>query len=261
MNSRGGRRLGVLFTPAEIDEGRLRGGRAAVVDVLRATSVIPAALAAGASQVVPAGSVDEALAVHASLGRDSSLLCGERQGKMIPGFDLGNSPCEYSADRVRGKALVYLSTNGAPAVLRAQVAALLVTASFVNAGAAVAALCEGPGDVTLVASGNEGRASLEDAACCGFLADRLREADPGFVPDDGAVMAGEIWRSWKGNLRGLLAASSHGAYLVTLGFALDLDYCARVDTVPLVPVFREGRLVPLGSGSPESARAALQPPV
>jgi 2-phosphosulfolactate phosphatase len=251
--SSGSRRLAVLFTPAEIDEGRLPGGGTAVVDVLRATSVIPTALAAGAIRIIPTGSVDEAMALRAAFPPRSSLLSGEREGKRISGFDLGNSPREYSADMVRGKTLVYLSTNGAPTVLRAGSAALLITASFVNAAAAVTALAEGPGDVTLVASGNEGRACLEDVACCGLLAERLGEADPAFVPDDGAVMAGAIWRSWNGDLRGLLAASRHGKYLIALGFAGDLDDCACLDTLALVPRFREGELVPLGPGSPGPA--------
>src|SRR5690242_5734390 len=107
--------LPTLFEPAD-----LRGGVAVVIDVLRATSTIVQALAAGATSVVPCGEIDEARAIAAKAAPGSVLLGGERKGVTIPGFDLGNSPGDYTSDVVTGKKLIFTTTNGTRALLRAK---------------------------------------------------------------------------------------------------------------------------------------------
>ena len=141
-----------------------------VVDVLRATTVIPAGLAAGATAFFPTTTVDEARALRQRM--HSALLCGERDGIAPAGFDLGNSPLEYTSDRVRGRDLVFTSTNGASALLRLRGARQIVTAAFVNAGAVARAIVSREEDVLLVASGKAGRSCLEDTAGCGSVGGR-----------------------------------------------------------------------------------------
>jgi 2-phosphosulfolactate phosphatase len=238
------RRLSVLLTPAEIDSLRLDDTIVVIVDVLRSTSVIPVGLAAGATAFLPAGSVEDARALRDRM--PSALLCGERDGNAPAGFDLGNSPLEYTPDRVRGRELVFTSTNGVPALLRTRLAGQVLTGAFVNESAILDVLLRGSEDVVLVAAGKEGRPSLEDVAFCGSLTARLMGHARGLVvQNDGAYMAQAIWKAHEEDVLGLLATSSHGVWLIAQGSALDLTFCARRDVVRTVPVFENDRLIPL----------------
>lgn len=205
------------------------GVAAVIVDVLRATSTLTHAFANGAVRVVPARTPDEALALRRH--HPAALLCGERDARILPGFDLGNSPAEYSADRVAGRTLVFASTNGSIAMLHARPAARRILGAFVNTRAVVRAL-DGAPRVTIVCSGKLGRFSLEDAAYAGWLCRALEER--------GAVRAGaaadfavRVAPRDAVGVRGILEGSSHGRYLRALGgeFLRDVSRCAELDVV------------------------------
>ncbi len=134
------------------------GRQAVVIDVLRATSTVPTALANGALFALARADVDEAFAERAALEREgtAALLGGERGGNKLPGFDAGNSPLEYGPARVGGKAVVLCTTNGSPALEACSRAAALFAASFLNAGATVRRLVRSAAPVTLVCAGKEG---------------------------------------------------------------------------------------------------------
>src|SRR5260221_2263163 len=110
----------VHLVPALFEPADLRGGVAVVIDVLRATSTIVHALAAGAKAVIPCGEIDEARQVAARSPAGSVLLGGERKGLRIPGIDLGNSPTDYTPDVVTGKKIIFTTTNGTRALIRAR---------------------------------------------------------------------------------------------------------------------------------------------
>lgn len=228
-------RLGAVLSPAEPLPSGPAPRRIAVIDVLRATSSIPTALAAGAEAVVPLATVEEARRLASGPSPDPVLLCGERDGVPLPGFDLGNSPAEYTRGRVAGRTLLYCSTNGSGAAVRWRDAGELIALSFLNLTAGVEHLAGGSGDVLLVCAGQGGRASLEDTALAGCAVSRLRELRPDLVPDDGAMMAERVWGSFNNDALGMLRASQHGRYLMSLGFGEDLVLCAAVDSVPVVP--------------------------
>ena len=126
-----------LFEPRE-----LRGGVAVVIDVLRATSTIVHALAAGAQAIVPCCEVEEARRIAATFPPGKALLGGERRGVMIPGFDLGNSPGDYTAEVVGGRKVVFTTTNGTGALLCAREARRVLTGALSNLGAVVELLAE-----------------------------------------------------------------------------------------------------------------------
>jgi len=221
-----------------------------VIDVLRATTSIPHALAAGVARVVPLATAEEARHLAARYGGKNALLCGEREGIRLPGFQLGNSPSEYTRDRVEGHTLFYCSTNGSGAVVRWEGHGELLLLSFVNVGAAVERLAGTRGDIQLVCAGQGGRACLEDTALAGLAVRRLRERRPDLHPDDGAGMAERVWDSWRGNVEGMLRASAHGRYLEGLGFGSDLALCAERDVMTVVPTLAEGSFE--GEGSPKA---------
>ena len=235
------RRLGLRFTPGEVRDGDLKGAGVAVVDVLRATSVLAQAVAEGAARIVPAGSVESARALRES-SPDGTLLCGERDGRRIPGFDLGNSPFEYSRSAVSGRTLVFCSTNGSRALVRCASAPEVFAASFVNAGVAAERLLSVRRDLLVVCAGYEEQPCVEDTAMGGLLVDRLLRSDPSLDADDAALLARTVWRAWEGRIDALLSGSRHGRTLASLGFGEDLAFCGRLDALDVLPELRGGAI-------------------
>jgi 2-phosphosulfolactate phosphatase len=220
-------RVSVLLTPGA---GAVpRRATAVVVDVLRASTVLTVARANGAGRIVAAATPEEACALRARL--PGALLCGERDGRRLPGFDLGNSPFEYDAATVSGRVLVFASTNGSQALRAAAGARRTVAGAFVNAGATLAAVAADD-EVVVVCAGRVGAFSLEDAACAGWLVAALaaRGARPA---GDGAALARALAPRGAAEVRALVQGSDHARYLRSLGpgYARDVEFCAGLDTV------------------------------
>jgi 2-phosphosulfolactate phosphatase len=228
-----------FLSAAEAEAGEVTGHTAIVIDVIRATSTIVEALASGARAVYPTLSTEDAIRIANSLGRDDTLLCGERKGLKIPGFDLGNSPAEFSPDRVQGTRLVMSTTNGTRAFLAAEDADRVIAASFLNLTAVVQAAREEE-RIALVCAGREGLFSLDDALCAGVI---LRELSTDATMEDGdlddasrAVLS--LATSLEPNLA-LLRSTGAGAALVEVGLEADLAHCAMRDRHSLVPEMRD----------------------
>jgi 2-phosphosulfolactate phosphatase len=205
-------------------------GAAVMIDVLRSTTTLTVALDRGARAVVALADPAEALALRA---RDPDVLaCGEREGRAVPGFDLGNSPFEYQAERVAGRTLAFASTNGSPALRALEGYAARFLAAFVNASAVVEALA-GRAVVHILCAGKLGRFALEDAACAGWLCQRL--ADRGAALEgEGARLCRALAPRDAAEVRALVQGCSHGRYLRALGagFARDVEFCGALDALP-----------------------------
>ncbi len=229
-------RVSVLFSPAG---AVVDGPCAVIIDVLRATTTLTVALGNGARAVIPVATPQEALALRGS--RPDTLACGEREGRIVPGFDLGNSPFEYTAERVGGRTLAFASTNGSLAMLAARGARRRVLAAFVNA-AAVVERVRHEREVTLVCAGKLGGFSLEDAACAGLLLARL-EPHGGTPEGAAARLARGLAPRDAADVRALVEGSSHARDLRSMGtaYARDLALCAGLDTHPRAFDLADGR--------------------
>ena len=234
-------RVDVRFTPEEARVGDLGGVTAVVIDVVRATSCIVEAIANGARSVHPAISVEEAVALQAGLnGRgDRALLCGERGGLRIDGFDLGNSPAEFAAAAVGGRRLVMTTTNGTRAFAAARHADRVLTASFFNLSA-VAEAVRDDDVVAIVCAGKEGRFSLDDAVCAGHVVRALLDRAAGPVTLADAAVAVRDLAAVHGVSAGMLAGTAAGRALVEVGLGADLALCARADRHQIVPMMQDG---------------------
>ncbi|HTO94315.1 MAG TPA: 2-phosphosulfolactate phosphatase [Bacteroidota bacterium] len=229
-------RIDLCFTPAQTDELALRDKTVVVIDVLRASTTIITALERGAREIIPVATVESAVKISGNLFGDVILLGGERNGKMIEGFNLGNSPAEYTAERVRGKAIIFSSTNGSQALVRARYARDLLVCAFVNMGTVAEALSGGGRDFTIVCAGNNGMLSLEDSVCAGMLIARVSaalESAPELT--DGALAARTLYRAFGRGILKMIRASDHGRHLEEIGFGDDLKTCAGVDTLFVLP--------------------------
>jgi 2-phosphosulfolactate phosphatase len=200
---------------------------AVVIDVLRATTTLTVAFTNGARRVVPVADPEQAFALKQR--EPQALLCGERGGLKIPGFDLGNSPEEYRADVVGGRTLVFASTNGSLAMLACAGCGVRRLAAFVNAKAVVESLA-GARFVLIACAGGEGRFDLEDAACAGWIA-RALEARGARLEGGAARLARALAPADAAGVRALLQGSFHGRALRALGpaFARDVEFCAQLD--------------------------------
>jgi 2-phosphosulfolactate phosphatase len=208
--------------------GRLPPDACAVaIDVLRATTTLAIARANGAAHIAPFATTTEALAFRART--PDCLACGERDGRIVEGFDLGNSPGEYTRERVSGKTLAFASTNGSRALLAASRCRRKLLGSFVTLGATVEAL-RGEQEIWLVCAGKLGHFALEDAACAGTITARLRAAGAELA-NDAARLAAKLACRGADEVHAVVTLSDHGRWLATLGeaFAADVELCATVD--------------------------------
>jgi 2-phosphosulfolactate phosphatase len=227
-------RVRVLLTPRPGSQtpGAARPARdecAVVIDVLRATTTLTVALGHGATRVIPAATPEEAFARRRTIPQ--ALLCGERDGRRIEGFDLGNSPFEYPVPAVSGRPLIFASTNGSQAMIASADARRRLLAAFVNLRAVVERLA-GERRIVIVCAGKLGGFALEDAACAGLLVRRLVERGAKASGAE-AAFASTIAPRDAAETKALVQGASHGRYLRALGpeFARDVEFCGELDSL------------------------------
>jgi 2-phosphosulfolactate phosphatase len=235
------RTIDVAVTPSLIG-ARPPAGAAVVIDVLRATSTIATALANGAAGVIPVRGPDEAIAAMRRIGRDRVLLCGERNSRLIAGFDLDNSPASYTGEAVRGKTLAFSTTNGTRALIdAARDGAIVYCGALLNREAIARALLAGDvTDVLLVCAGNEGTLSFEDLLCAGAIVAALLRKHPAIERSDAARVAMALYDANAKRLTTALASGSHARALRDAGFGDDVVACAAIDVLDIVPRYADG---------------------
>ncbi|MDH5590176.1 MAG: 2-phosphosulfolactate phosphatase [Gemmatimonadota bacterium] len=234
-------KVDVFFTPGEVEGARIPGSTVVVIDVVRATTTIVEALANGAWGIYPTSSTEDAVKLAGSLGREDTLLCGERKGLKIEGFDLGNSPADFRRDVVEGKRLVMSTTNGTVAIVRAQDAERLVVAAFTNLSAAARLVADSE-SLVVICAGSDGRFSLEDALCAGHLLTCLPGVGgEGWTFNDGARAVLDLASARSVDVP-LLRKTLAGGVLAAIGADDDLEACAVVDAHDLVPVLSDRAL-------------------
>ena len=217
---------------------------AIAVDVLRATTTMATVLAAGGEAIQVFSDLDTLQLVSADWDADKRLRAGERGGAKVEGFDLGNSPLDCTEKLVKGRRLFISTTNGTRALQRGQSAPAVLAAAFVNRAAAVNyLLAKQPETVWIVGSGWEGTYSLEDTACAGAIAHSvLQQANiplEELAGNDEVVGAIALYEQWKNRLVELFHQASHGKRLLRLNCHQDLEYCAQVDILDVLPIQHE----------------------
>ena len=237
-------RVHVALTPADFPGLALEERAAVVVDVLRATTTLVAACAAGCARIVPVSDREAALAAASRFPVGEVLLAGERGGMMIAGFHLGNSPLEYVAERVAGRTLIFTTTNGTDAMLHAGRAAAAATAALVNVGAAARWALEQDRDLTVLCAGERRAFSLEDAVCAGLVVSEVLAQIPSAGLSDAALAALRLGEYYAERLDRLALESEWGRSLARQGRAADLEACLRLAASPVVPIFEAGVILP-----------------
>jgi 2-phosphosulfolactate phosphatase len=239
-------RVDVFFTPAGLGAAEVQGRAVFVIDILRATTSICAALSHGAKAIIPVASTEKALRLSQTIGNADVLLAGERNCVRIPGFHLGNSPGEMTEAAVRGKTIIVTTSNGTRALLACQGAAAVFPTAAVNLSVAAERAretLEGDQDVLIVCAGRDGAFSLDDAYCAGRLATAIfGDTKPRSALNDAGLASLDLVRRYGSRWRRPLAYSRAGRELIRLGFSADVREAARLDAYPILPHFHERRI-------------------
>ena len=244
--------LTVHYLPQFVSESDLAGDTVVVIDLLRASTTICHALAAGATEVFAFREVGDAVrAAEARGDRSTLLLGGERGGERIEGFDLGNSPAEYTPDQVFGKQVFFTTTNGTLALQHARLAKRVLVGAAANLSVLVDVL-KSEENIHLLCAGTNGRVSREDQLIAGAIAHELdsRETDQRNRNDAAESVARE-WQELLNTARALGRSTSEqlaielcdtpgGKNLIAIGQDDDLPLCAKIDTHDLVPEYDPG---------------------
>lgn len=234
------RKLTTYLLPDLIPVNQNMGGSAVVIDILRASSTICTALNSGAAAVIPCEHLETALLTRKDFDADFVLMGGERQGVKIEGFDLGNSPRDYKPEVVKGRSLIFSTTNGTRALHRCQTASRVAIGCFLNRSAVVDWLQQNEEPVHLVCAGTDGKITLEDCLFAGAVADGLISRGEALHMNDATRLCLNLYHMSILHQEGIhlrLLESQGGQNLQRLSMEEDVAYCAQVDILENVPVW------------------------
>ncbi len=212
---------------------------AIVIDVLRATTVMTVALANGAQSIITFQQIEEARA--AARCDPSVLLCGERNCRPIDGFTFGNSPTEYDRTAVSNRILALTTTNGTRAIAACNHVPRVLAASFLNSAAVIATATQAK-LLHIVCAGTDRQITAEDVLLAGLLVEILQSQHGFACQGDEALIAAQFYRSWFNTMRpdrelltAKLRQTQGGRNLIRVGYDADLEHCAAVDSIAIVP--------------------------
>lgn len=238
-------RLDVAFVLELVPE-ELVGLKTVVIDVLRATSTIVAAISAGVPYIVPVATVEAATELAAGYAqRDGCYLGGERNKLRPPGFDFGNSPLEY-LQLPEAKPIVFTTTNGTRALKRVLDSKEILVGSLGNAGVVAEVLLNSHEDILLVCSGTLGQIAAEDVLCAGLIIQEIQNRATARLTD-AARIALASYQHVAGNLEEYLLQTRSGQGLSQLGLQRDVMHAAEVNYSLSVPRFVNGRIIAASS--------------
>lgn len=231
--------LEVCLSPALLHLYDVKNSIVVIIDVLRATSTICTALYNGAARVIPVATVEECVSIGKAI---DGITAGERDGKVAEGLVHGNSPFEYPREFIENKTLVLTTTNGTKLLHMAKDAIQIVTGSFPNISAVCDYLVSQGQNVILGCAAWKDRVNMEDTLFAGAVVSRIREHFD--VNCDAAIAAETVYNANKGDIHGYMKQASHYQRLSKYGLEKDIAYCLTPDGANVLPIFRNGELVP-----------------
>jgi len=211
-----------------------------VIDVLRATSSMCTALHYGVEKILPVASVVEARDFQSK----GFLVAAERQANRVEGFDLGNSPFEYMQPKLRGKVIVFTTTNGTQAIRVARDAYKITIGSFLNLTALCQWLAVQRKNIILLCAGWKDIFNLEDTLCAGAIASKLDSTGMFETNYDSTMASKSLYQLAQHDMYGFMENSSHFKRLAKLNLQEDIKFCLKLDQAPVVPIMEGNYLVP-----------------
>lgn len=226
--------IDVCYTPDLIHQFDVTDKTVVVIDILRATSCMVAGLGSGVKSITPVATVKECEA----LGAQGYIMAGERGGKKLEQFQLGNSPFEYMQAEFKGVKIATTTTNGTRALELAKEAPEVIVGAFLNLKAVVEHLSKQSRDILLLCAGWKGKYNLEDSLFAGAVIDGLKKQTS--FDTDASIAAFYLYESMSKDIYYYISRSNHASRLSKFGILKDIEYCSKVDEFEIVPVL-EGR--------------------
>jgi 2-phosphosulfolactate phosphatase len=227
----------VVLLPRDLDSNLIRDRAVVVFDILRATTSMTAALAAGVKEIRIFPDLDSARsAAGGYTGR--RLLCGEQACLPPPGFDLGNSPGQFLPSHA-GATLFMCTTNGTRAIIAARTAPVVLTGALVNAAAVATRLAQENRNLVLLCAGTNGKVAMEDAIGAGAVLDELSRRTEVRLESDVARMAKRLFEAAKADLQSALADAQGGRNVTAAGLEPDIAFAARLNALDAVGVVKD----------------------
>ncbi len=229
-------KVDIIFTADEVSQEKTKGKICVVIDVLRATSVMITALHNGAERIFPFKDIKTIQERCENL--KNIIKCGERNALKIDGFDLGNSPLEFTKEKVFGKDIYMSTTNGTKAVENSLSAEKIIICSFLNIKSVSEKLLEYKKDVVIVCAGTNGKFSLDDTLCAGLIIKEMQKHTE-IQMNDVLLAAVRISESHE-NIKDILKGSTHYERLLSLGFEKDMEHIFSLNKYSIVPEYKNG---------------------
>jgi 2-phosphosulfolactate phosphatase len=233
------KKIETCFSPALYERDRHIGEFVVIIDILRASSAICTAFANGAESIIPVATVAEAKEYK----QKGFLVAAERDGYVLEFADFGNSPFNFTKEKVGGKTIVYSTTNGTGLIHKAEGAGKIAVGSFLNITALIEMIVGYDKDVVLFCAGWKNRFSLEDTLCAGAFAERLLESGRFSTICDSTFAAIDLWKQAKVDLWGYIQKAAQRSRLREKGLDDCIQFCLEQDFTDRIPYFKDGVLV------------------
>jgi 2-phosphosulfolactate phosphatase len=240
-------KINVHYSSQHLDELYFTEKTSVVIDVLRATTVIVTALNNGAREIIPVSTVDFAMKVSGNAFSGQTLLGGERNTKKVEGFNLGNSPLEYTPEVIAGKSIILYTTNGSKTIVKAKFSENLFICAFNNLPAIAKELERLNKEVEIICAGSNGNFNLEDVICAGRLIKELQLITETEIDDSGRACL-VLNKSFGKSIAKMLKETEHGKLLIENGFGNDIKECAKFGTTDTIPYYISGVIKKMDSG-------------
>jgi len=235
----GKRKLETCFTPALYEQEQHSDSIVVIIDILRASSAICTAFANGAVAIIPVASVSEAKEYKAR----NYLVAAERDGFVLDFADFGNSPFNFTKEKVDRKTIVYSTTNGTGIINLASSAYMTVVGSFLNIGALTNWLINQEKNVLLFCAGWKNRFNIEDTICAGAMAEKLMSSNLYSTICDSTLAAIDLWSLASPDLRGYIEKAAQRTRLRDKKLDDCIEFCLSSDYTDKIPVIKNGILV------------------
>ena len=233
------RNLEICFSPLLYEPEDHKGSIVVIIDILRATSAICTAFAHGAESIIPVAGIEEAREYK----EKGFLVAAERDGYVLDFADFGNSPFNFTRERVEGKTIVYSTTNGTGIIKLAASAGMIVIGSFLNITSLAGWLIRQEKDVVLFCAGWKNRFNLEDTVCAGAIATRLMASSLYSTICDSTIAALDLWSIARPNLQSYIEKAAQRSRLREKGLDDCIEFCLAEDYTEMIPVIKDGILV------------------